>query len=279
MRTGLTAILSYLLFLMTSCIPDPLPVGKMPTQKPKIVVATQLIADQGLVVFLTRSINALDAGSDSDPEALLQQITINNAAVTLQHSGIVDTLLNLGSGVYGGLELTFEQGVSYQLHIKTDSLGEVSATSQVAPQVPINSIDVQLYDTGLDPMAQVKYSINDPKGKNFYMVNLQKVSATQDIASLLNPRVFTHLIDDETFDGEYFEETFIALLWDLAPGDSIAVFMSSVNEDYYKFLKLRNDRDFFSDFASEPMNYPTNVSGGYGFFNLHVPDVRVFVLD
>jgi hypothetical protein len=91
--------------------------------------------------------------------------------------------------------------------------------------------------------------------------------------------VFVHLTDDTDFDGNVYQDSFKTLFRSFSSGDSISVMLSSVNEDYYKFLKLRNDRFRFSEFSSEPFNYPTNVQGGYGFFNLYVPDARVFVVE
>jgi hypothetical protein len=56
--------------------------------------------------------------------------------------------------------------------------------------------------------------------------------------------------------------------------------LASISKPYYDFLKVRSDNRFsFVEFAGEPINYPTNVQGGYGFFNLHTPDVRIFVLE
>jgi hypothetical protein len=56
--------------------------------------------------------------------------------------------------------------------------------------------------------------------------------------------------------------------------------MSSISEDYFNCLSLRNDdRYSLAGFALEPLNLPTNVKNGYGYFNLHVPDARVFVLE
>ena len=55
--------------------------------------------------------------------------------------------------------------------------------------------------------------------------------------------------------------------------------MSNISPEYYKYLSIRNDNRYnLAGFASEPLNYPTNVQGGYGYFNLHVPDVRIFVM-
>ncbi|PZR31584.1 MAG: hypothetical protein DI538_20790 [Azospira oryzae] len=265
--------------LVAACLPEPLPVGDIPKLQPKIVVSSQIIPTQGLVVLITKSIGALDAGRDSDPEALLAQIVINNAKVTLQSSNQVDTLVNLGNGLYGGLTFDLADGATYTLHVVTDSLGEVTASSQVKQRVPFQSADASVYSNGYDSLASIDYSLNDPAGKNYYMINVQRFSRTQDVNSLLSQRIFTRLKEDTDFDGQYFQEEFKVFFQDYSVGDTVAVLLSNINKDYYDFMKLRNDNRYnIADFASEPTNYPTNVNGGYGFFNLHVPDVRLFVL-
>ena len=68
--------------------------------------------------------------------------------------------------------------------------------------------------------------------------------------------------------------------YDFSPGDTIAVSISNINKDYYDFMQLRLDNRFsFVEYLSEPINYPSNVKGGKGFFNLYVPDIRLFVLE
>lgn len=264
---------------VAACLPEPLPVGDIPTLQPKIVVSSQIVPEQGLVVLITKSIGALDAGRDSDPEALLAQIVINNAKVTLQSNDQIDTLVNLGDGLYGGLTFDLAAGATYTLHVVTDSLGEVTASSQVKQQVPFQSANASVYSNGYDSLASIDYSLNDPTGKNYYMVNVQRFSRTQDVNSLLSPRIFTRLTEDTNFEGKYFQEEFKVFFQDYSVGDTVAVFLSNINKDYYDFMKLRNDNRYnLADFASEPINYPTNVEGGYGFFNLYVPDVRLFVL-
>jgi hypothetical protein len=45
-------------------------------------------------------------------------------------------------------------------------------------------------------------------------------------------------------------------------------------------MKLRIDNRFsLVEFVSEPVNYPSNVAGGKGYFNLYIPDVRFFVFE
>jgi hypothetical protein len=276
-RSAFSLVSIALLFF--SCVPDPLPVDNLPQLKPKIVIASQIIPDQGLVVLLTRSIGALDAGDQSNPQNLLEQILINDALITLHYADKIDTLTQLSNGLYGGITIQWLSGIIYELRVKSAELGEVSAMTKVPEPVPFKTAAARLYITEFDSLAEVSYSLQDPEGENFYMVNVQKFSTTQLLGSLLNPDVFTHLKDDASFDGQLYQEQFRVFFRDFSKGDTVSVFLSNVQKDYYQFLKLRNDNRYgFADFASEPLNYSSNVKGGLGYFNLHVPDVRLFVM-
>ncbi len=264
--------------LMAGCIPDPLPVDNITKPETKIVVSSQIVPGVGLVVFVTKTVGALEAGNNSDPQVLLQQIAIANATVSLSHQGNLQSLQNLGNGLYGSPSSTFLPGEAYTLKVVTDAMGTVTAQTNVPARVPFTTVDVKPYRVGYDSLLQVDYSLNDPPGKNFYMISVQKFSRTQNLQSIINPRLFLHLTDDTEFDGKLYQDSFRTLFRAYSKGDSVSVMLASIGEDYYKFLKLRNDRFRFSEFSSEPLNYPSNVQGGYGYFNLHVPDARIFVV-
>ena len=75
-------------------------------------------------------------------------------------------------------------------------------------------------------------------------------------------------------------DAFRILFDEVEPGDTLAVMLSNVEEDYYNFMKLREDTRFgLAAAIGEPINYPSNVEGGLGFFSLYAPDVRVFILE
>jgi hypothetical protein len=183
--------------------------------------------------------------------------------------------------VYGGVFIPFEENATYMLNVKSASLGEVSASTVVKPRISFDDIDAELYFNGFnDTLAQVTHKIIDPRGSNWYMLNVQEVEREDLVENIINPRAFTRLFDDRDFDGHAYGEMFRVVPRDYSPGDTIAVSLSNISPEYYDFVKLRLDNRFsFVEFLGEPINYPSNVKGGKGFFNLYIPDFRFFVLE
>lgn len=270
-----------LALMLTACLPEPLEVENVPSVKPQIVVSSQMIPDQSLIVLLTKTLSALDASNDSDPEELIDQIAVNDAVVTISGDARTDTLLFLDNGLYGGIFIPFEQGREYTLKVVSESLGEVTATTIAQPQVLFKDIKAELYYNGYDDsLAQVSYYVEDPEADNYYMINVQEVERIDVVENIINPGAFTRLMEDDAFNGMEFGERFRVFPRDYQPGDTIAVSLSNISKEYFNFIKLRLDNRFsLVEFLGEPINYPTNVEGGKGFFNLYIPDVRFFVLE
>jgi hypothetical protein len=86
---------------------------------------------------------------------------------------------------------------------------------------------------------------------------------------------------DKNFDGQLrANELKVFMRRDFVPGDTLVIFLSNISEEYYKFIQLRLDSRFnFAEFLGEPANYPTNIKGGLGFFNLYIPHVEILILN
>src|SRR5688500_9604490 len=267
--------------IVSACLPEPLDVKGIPVVKPQIVVSTQIIPDQSVVVLLTKTFGALDASNDSNAEELLKQIAIDDAVVTIAGPQGIYELEPLENGLYGGLIIPFEVGEEYELKVNSESLGEVSAVTTVKPLVSFDDIKAELVFNGFDDtLAQITYRLSDPVEQNWYMLNVQQIESDEILDDLLNPRAFTRLMDDQNFNGGSHQETFRVFPRDFIPGDTIAVSLSNISKDYYDFIELRLDNRFsFVEYLSEPVNYPSNVKGGRGFFNLYIPDVKIFILE
>ena len=275
------ASLVFMLGLIVSCLPEPLAIDGLPVVKPEIVVSTQIVPDRALVVLLTKTFGALEGSDDSDPEELLRQIAVEDAIVVITGRNRTDTLVNLGNGFYGDVLIPFEAGEEYGLYVDSESLGEITSTTTVKEQIQFEDISAGLWMNGFgDTLAQVTHAFLDPPGKNWYMLNVQEVEREDIVENLLNPNAFMRLHDDIDFEGNELQETFHVFPRDYHPGDTIAVSLSNISSDYYDFLKLREDSRFsLVQYLSEPVNYPSNINGGKGFFNLYIPDVKVFVLE
>jgi hypothetical protein len=266
---------------LTGCLPDPLVVDGIPVMKPKIVVSSRVTSDETVVVLLTKSVGALEASEDSDPEELLELITLNDAEVTIEHNGISYELTSIGNGLYGSVEIPLQPGDDYFLSVESPTLGTVTASTKVMEKVDFNSVDARTFDNGYDTLAEVTFTFNDPVGKNYYMLNVQHLTREGEAEDLLNPDMFTYLMDDIAFENqEYYGRQRAVTRRDFKPGDTVGLFLSNINKEYYDFMRTRLDSRFnFSDFLGEPLNYPTNVKGGLGFFNLYIPDVRILELE
>lgn len=276
-----TIVILILGALAVSCLPDPLEVKNIPEVKPEIVVASQIIPNQGLVVLLTRTMGALDASNNSDPEELLEQIAVDDAVVTIIGPDDEYELDSLGNGLYGGITIPFVAGEQYKLKVSSESLGDVEATTTVLAPIQFDFVQAQLYYNEFnDTLAQVTYAIVDPLDDNYYMINVQEVEREDAVENLINPRAFTEIVEDDAFNGGEYRRTFRVFPRNYDPGDTIAVSLSNISDEYFEFIRLRLDNRFsFVEFLGEPVNYPSNVIGGRGFFNLYVPDVRLFILD
>lgn len=269
------------MLLLLSCFPDPLEVGNLPRERVQLVVSSLIIPDQSVLVLLTRSFGALDASDDSDPEALLESISVTDATVVLEGPTGRDTLQSLGNGIYGSATIPFKAGEEYHLSVNSAEFGEIHATTEVKGKVRFAEAEAELVYTEFDDtLAQITYNFDDPPEKNWYMINVQEVEQEDFVENLINPRAFTIMLPDNDFNGQTYGERFRVFPRDYQPGDTIALSLSNISEEYYAFMKLRIDNRFtFVDFVSEPVNYPSNVVGGKGFFNLYLPDVRFFVFD
>jgi len=276
------AVIAFSVLLgFNGCFPDPLEISTVPQAADELVVSSQIVPDSSLLVLLTRTFGALDASDDSDPHDLLDLIAVNDAVVYVAGPAGTDTLESLGDGAYGGVPITFKEGETYSLHIYSPEFGDVSATTEVKSKVSFDEVSAELFYNGYDDtLAQITYSFHDAPGLNYYMINVQEVEREDAIENLLNPRAFTVLFDDSRFSGNSVGERFRVYPRDYEPGDTIAVSLANISYEYYEFMKLRIDNRYsLVEFVAEPVNYPSNVVGGKGYFNLYVPDFRFFVFD
>lgn len=277
---GLPTVLMMTAGLLLSCVPDPLEVDDLKLPETKIVVSSLILPDHSVAILLTRSIGALEANEESDPQSLIAEIAIDDADVTITTNDSVYTLKLLQGGVYQGFGIPMVAGRECHLKVVSKSLGEVSATAIVQAPIYFDTVKAEAYLTEYDESwAQITYTIKDPPSPNYYLINVQKARGKNFAENILKPDAYTRPVDDKTFNDQEFSEMFRAMNKNFYRGDSIEVSLANVSEDYFNYVKLRLENHLeLVEVFSEPMYYPTNIRGGRGFFNLHLTDVRVIEL-
>jgi hypothetical protein len=266
--------------LMISCTPDPLEMDHLKSPETKIVVSSLILPDSSVAVLLTRSIGALEASEDTDPQSLITKIAIDDADVTITANDSIYTLKLLQNGVYQAFGIPMIAGTQCHLKVISQSLGEVSATTVVQAPIYFDTVRAEaLVNEHNDSWAQVTYTIKDPPSSNYYLLNVQKARGKDFSKDILKADAYTRPVDDRAFNDQEFSEIFLAMNKNFYPGDSIEVSLANVSEDYFNYVKLRLENQLeLVEIFSEPVYHPTNVIGGRGFFNLHLTDVRVIVL-
>ncbi|CAN5379010.1 hypothetical protein BH09BAC5_BH09BAC5_16160 [soil metagenome] len=290
MRTFIN-ITAFVIIVTTiiSCTPKPIDIDVKPAEE-KLVIASQILPNNIMVVALTRSFSPLDTGGNADTiqNSFLDRILVANAIVTVTHPGGTDTLFMLTPGIYASVNILLTEYGSYTLHAKDPSTGEeVTATTQLLPQVGFDSIQpIKRFIDG-DSIPFVHYELTDyGAASDFYVVCYYRKS--QDTSAFDINNYFSQgsnqlnsfdLITDADFDenGKLIRDT---QLYDVSTSDTIAVTVSHITQGYFEFLTAyKRSSSLFNQLSGEPINYPTNVEGGYGYFMTHFPEIRIFDLN
>ena len=260
-----------------SCLPEPLEVNGIPVLTPHIVVSSQVVPGQSIAVLLTRSVSALEAGSSTNADSLLNAVVINDANVVISWQDETDTLQFLGTGIYGSASTPLIAGEAYTLRVESPSMGIVTAQTNMNARVSFDDVSASLQIEDKDTLGSVSYAFTDPPGQNWYMLNVQRYHDPENLINNLNPRIFIKAMSDADFSGNVRSETFTVPFRRFHAGDTVSVTLANISQEYYNYLKTRIDgQNSISEFVSEPVNLPTNVQGGYGYFNMQIPDTRFF---
>jgi hypothetical protein len=272
-----------------SCRPDPIDIGVAPAPV-KLVLTSQVANNSFIFVGLTRSFSALNSGSHEDTlqNSFLDSVLVENAIVTVEHPGGTDTLYMLSPGIYASIAIVLQPNSYYTIHAKDPATNlEVSATTQLLQQITFDSIQPFLNVSGSDSIVNVHYELTDlSAGEDYYVFSYYRKS--QDTGSFDLNNFFAQgtnelsgfdLITDQDFDqnGDLIRDREMLTVH---PTDTIACTVSHITKGYYEFLTAyKRSNSLFNQLSGEPINYPTNVNGGYGYFATQIPNVQIFAVE
>jgi hypothetical protein len=288
MKKNIILVLGSVLFLISGCLPEDIDIDVKPAES-RIVVSSQIVPSQLILVALTKSFSPLEpiASQDTVSNNLLNKFIVSNAMVTVSYNNQTDTLSMLFPGIYISTNTLLTNYTNYTLNVKEPSTGqEVSALTTMLPLVNFDTVYPIVIKNPGDTVIKINYVLKDnPNEENFYVVNyiLKQSSsgANLDISHYFNRgsnKILStfELLNDASFTNNVLTKESIL---EVGSTDSIAVEVANISKGYYDFLTAaKRTEGILSQLTSEPIHYPTNVQNGYGFFNAYFPSSKIFYL-
>ena len=281
-------ILAIITLFFVSCQPKPLDI-KLEQAPTKLVIASQVIPNSIMLVYVSKSFGALDysEGNSGDTSKLdmLEKIMVKNANVTISYNGITDKLIAVpeAPGLYASISVP--QFINTEYTLKVDdpkSALSVNSKSTMLQQVSFDEVKAKkgINEDSVNTVVKVKFT--DPVNElNWYMINIYALNNSSDnpnnIFMKSTANQVTVLLDDHSFNGQQFSGEQTMYQWE---SDTIFASLSNISEEYYNYLLARKKGGkIINRLLSEPINYSTNIEGGYGFFNTHFPDLQMIIID
>lgn len=274
--------------LASSCRFNPNPLDVDIAEQPqKLVVSSFVLPPQEMVVTFTRTFSAL-LGSDSinlRDDNVAKRVFVENGAVSITYRGKSVTLQPLAPGLYGSVDIEQWYNEKYTLRASDARTGQsVQAETVLLEPVPFDQVIPEQVRLLGDTLYSVRYRFTDrPNVENYYLVtytNLRDLrNSTQTFSkNLFNFQRSQFNVFSDRAEGDGKTINFQPNLSGKA-GDTLVVALSNIPKGYYEFLAAyKRSGNLFSQLIGEPINLPSNVVGGYGYFAMILPKVEVVIL-
>jgi len=279
-------------YALASCnfSPSPIPI-EIDEPPQQLVISSFALPPQELIVTVSRTFSALIPEADSlnldNPDVLLRAL-VDSALVMVTYGGRSVQLFKIAPGIYASIEVEQIPGETYTLTVKDFDTGlSAQAQTTAMPQIELDTLfpTTQILPSLGDTLHSFKYNFWDPFGmENYFLVTYTKSNNIfQDILLPGNSLFRTernsfHAFSDKTTgDGK-------EIIFEPDPvfevGDTVLVGLSNIPKKYFEFVSAyRRSGNLFSQLISEPINLPSNVEGGYGYFTMTIPKFKTVVIE
>ncbi|MCG8374821.1 MAG: DUF4249 domain-containing protein, partial [Balneolales bacterium] len=223
-------------------------------------------------------------------EDFANSLLLDSARVTISYDGITDTLEPFINGLYF-TELTSPENYQVlELTVFDSTTSETStAMSVLLPGVELDSVSLTRRDTAETFLSDLDYTFPDPEGENFFVIHVYQFTPPETDsadADSGNTGLFfeddNFLVYEQIFTDRSAEEGIIrrdAVFEFSSPVDSALVVLTHIEEGYYNFLEARSrSGSLAASLANEPVNHPTNVQNGVGYFSAHQPRGQIIIV-
>lgn len=274
--------------VLFSCKPESLEL-ELPVEPSKPVLSAQYTRFEGagvLAMVLSNSFNPVSEPIriDSLGLELDSSLLASGAQVWIEGPGVAQYLPELDPGIYGSETINLQDGKQYQVSVSVGN-HRLQATTTKMQKVEMDSFAV-LPDAGRKNLSVFIRFQDIPNQKNYYVINYtgsKKEPLPQDpdpdyiARRILEQNAGFDLLTDEGADGKM--QVFSKNMPIPSASDTFALAITHISKGYYEFLSAqKKSGTLFNQLRAEVINFPGNVKGGYGYFELNEPDLKVIQL-
>ncbi|RYE22866.1 MAG: DUF4249 family protein [Sphingobacteriales bacterium] len=273
-----------------ACRPKPIDI-EVPQAAPSITISSLAFDEHTVFVSAGYSINSTASLNDTAAEnrtesGVPRDMLIDNAIVTITESnGTPDTLHRVTNGVYASRKLNLKYGVEYTLMVRDLNKDlATTATTVFLSQPSVTSAERIIEYSATDTLTKLHLNIkNVAAGDKFFVTYSTKqqvksnVDQAKDRAQILynfSPKTLEFVTSADATDG-LIDKT---ITMKVNPEDTLIVQVAHIDNSYFEYLSAYKRTGYLiNQLTGEPINLPTNVTPGYGFFSLCESERVVFV--
>lgn len=276
------------LILLFSCQPKPLEI-EVKQSEPQLTVSSAAPDEHTVVVSAGYSINSMVSLGDTVNGGvdLPDNMLLEDGIVTLAAEGRTpDTLYPIASGLYANRNMQLEKGASYTLTVYDHNKGLAGvATTPYFPLPAIDSLSPEVTRKHGDTLVTLHLKLSGAGADDFYFVSYNTAAAERVLQrspyalaatlAAFSPKQLTLLSAADIKNGCIRR----AIPLGCKGTDTLLVHTGKIDKAYFDYLTAyKKSGSLINQLTGEPINLPTNIATGLGFFSLSTPVRSTFYL-
>jgi hypothetical protein len=287
----LTTIILASLALLASCRPKPIDI-EIPQKPGSLAISSACYDASSVYVSAGYSINSLkkllDTSTAKELAGLPADMLVDSGLVTIRTAGHApDTLQKISSGLYGRRDLRLIPGMEYTLLV-VDYRKNTTATAVTTflTQPALDTLYPKRVIRSGDTTVALHLRLNNAAAGQYYFVSYNTPQHMRETAIPLPynagslytfvPKQLELFRTDDAVNGALNR----TITLQVAPTDTILIQFAHIDKAYYDYLAAyKRTGALINQLTGEPINLPTNIVTGLGFFSLYQPVRKMYDLN
>jgi hypothetical protein len=233
-------------------------------------------------------LQALDTTTVGELSKASKELVLDSAVVMLRKDGqAADTLHKISSGLYSRKDLQLTPGEAYTLTVHDCRKGfTATATTTYLPVPAIDTVYPEQIRKGSETTSKLHLRIKDISQTAYYFVCYNTVRQAREgsttlprnvrALNLFVPKQIALFSTADAVSGRLDKE----IILQVQPTDTALIQVGQIDKAYYDYLAAyKRTGALINQLTGEPINLPTNISSGYGYFSLFNPVRELYDLN